>query len=141
HEPAAAIDQAYGAALQRAPADAYLWFDRAQVLAAQGRYGQQLETAAARAEALAPASPALRLAMARMGALHWFRSPAELQQLWLRSMRYELRHNQRQFLRSLIHDGEQYWFCASAALELPLDWWCAKVWDYEEAAHISAGAP
>ena len=128
----AVVKQAFAGALAWSPSDGYLWHDYAQILAALGEFDGVTELAVTRTNELAPAAPTLQASNARLGLRHWYRGSDAMQREWLASMSYELRHRPKKFLKIAAADGGMYWFCASAALDLPLTPWCNYLWNSYE---------
>ena len=117
----------YAKALRRAPADAVLWAEYAQALARNRVFDGRLTWATLRALTLAPASPAVRQGVSRMGFSYWRQGEADLQELWRQSFRWELDHNRASFLRTVEDDGLRATFCARHAEVLGEAAWCGKV--------------
>ena len=78
----------YVSALQRAPADAYLWRDYALALIYTGHFDQRLDRAVFQAQTWAPRSSVLNLSLAIAGLKVYDRSDEALRTLWMRSIRY-----------------------------------------------------
>jgi tetratricopeptide (TPR) repeat protein len=121
-----AADSAYRAALRRAPADALLWAEYALVLGRNRVFDARLASATRRALALAPASPAVRQGVARMGLSYWRFGDAEVRELWRQSLRWELDHNRAAFLHAVDRDGDRAVFCAWHADGLGEAAWCGS---------------
>jgi hypothetical protein len=81
-----ALDE-YRAALQLAPADAYLWRDYALALIYAGQFDSRLTLAVTQAQTWAIQSRTLHLSLAVAGLRVYERSDAPLRQLWMRSIR------------------------------------------------------
>lgn len=123
-----AIKSEFISALKWAPADPYLWQDFAQIMAAQNSFDADFEMAVLRVNVLGPASRTIQASAADLGVRHWFRGSAATQKEWLRSISFQLRHEPKPFLKSVFVSNQMYWFCSSAALELPVSKWCDFLW-------------
>lgn len=129
-------------ALNWAPADANLWLDYSQIMAYQGQFGPNLELAATRVNALSPMTPQIQFSQALLGVYYWYQAPMPVQQQWTRSQSWALAHQPKKFLNTIVAGKQMYWFCASAALELPLQKWCGYLWDaYAQGAIPTEGPP
>lgn len=128
-------------AMNWAPADANLWLDYSQILAHQGQFGSKLELAASRVNTLAPTTPQIQFGHALLGVYWWYQAPMPVQQQWTRSMSWALSHQPKKFLNTIVASRKMYWFCASAAQELPLNKWCGYLWDAYASEAINPEDP
>lgn len=111
-------------ALRWAPSDSYLWYGRARILALNGSFGDSMAAALQALNQLAPNSPHLQMASARMGIRYWVRGNPQVRQQWLSSLRYELSRNGWHFRRGAKKNGRAEQLCWIAAAELKLETWC-----------------
>lgn len=121
-------------ALMWAPADAYLWSDHARLLIQQRRFNSDTEAATALALKLAPNSDAVHASHAWMAIHYWTWASADLQKLWLPSLRREWRQNRDRLIR-VIRDGRRVrMFClgAGAPLAAAQSWCAATPWEAPE---------
>ncbi|TXI81879.1 MAG: hypothetical protein E6Q40_13115 [Cupriavidus sp.] len=81
-----ALDE-FRAALQLAPADAYLWRDYALALIYAGQFGPRLNLAVAQAQGWALQSRLVHFSLAVAGLRVYDRSDEELRKLWMHSIR------------------------------------------------------
>lgn len=125
----AAVAAEFSDALNWAAADAYVWQTYAGILAAQNNWGDDFELAVYQSNQLAPTNPSIQRSNAMLGVRYWFQGSPSVQRQWLQSMSYELRTNKKWFLWAIYRSDSMYWFCASPALDLPLEDWCKIVWE------------
>jgi predicted Zn-dependent protease len=124
---------AYAKALRLAPGDPLLWSEYAQALGRLGQFDASLTIALTQAQRLAPASPAVRRAIAEHGLAYWARGDAAQREHWLAGMRHELLRNRGAFLALALTRGQAQTFCAGPAAQLGEDKWCRR------AASVVAG--
>lgn len=124
--------ESYARALRWNPADPLLWSEYAQALARNERF-EELEHPTLRANALAPASPAVQSAIAAMGFTYWDHGSAALQAQWLLSMRYEHTHNRELFWNTLIARGRVLSYCTGPAMNWKIRHWCESMQRVAEA--------
>lgn len=115
---------AYARALRRAPADALLWTEYAQALGRLGRFDAELHHALERAQALAPASPAVQHALAEQALSYWSRGTPAIRERWLEAMRDELEHRRGAFLPFVLIRGRARTFCDEMAEAVNETAWC-----------------
>ena len=117
---------AYLGALRRAPADALLWAEYAQVLGRNRVFDERLTAATQRALALAPASPAVRQGISRMALAYGLFGEGPVRELWRQNLRWELDHSRETFLHTVQQDGYRRAFCLKYAPDLGESAWCAS---------------
>lgn len=111
-------------ALRLAPGHPYLWMEYAQLRAQARRLDERYDHSVQRAQALAPNSLPVRLAMAQLGARYWaFGSEAQRAE-WARSQAYVLRRNPAVLLGVVLQDRREGEFCSYSGVALGLDDWC-----------------
>lgn len=114
-------------ALMWAPADAYLWSDYARLLVRQRRFNNDTEQATKRALKLAPNSDALHASHAWMAIHYWTWASADLQTLWLHSLRREWRQHRERVTQEIQEGRRVQMFCLGAGARLPAaQAWCAN---------------
>lgn len=118
-------------ALMWAPADAYLWNDYARLLVRQRRFGSETERVSTHALSLAPHSAALHAGNAWMAIHYWTWASADLQTLWLHSLRREWRRDRDRLTREILASRRTQVFCLGPGARLPATQaWCAGApWD------------
>lgn len=107
----------YAQALRWAPADAAIWTEYALVLARARRF-EQLSLPVTRANALGRASPPIQETQAAMGTTYWNAADEVTRAEWLRSLQYQLRHNNSAFNELLVVRGQVGAFCEGPAPRL-----------------------
>lgn len=118
-------------ALLWAPADAYVWNDYARLLIRQRRFNKDTESAAALALKLAPNSDAVHASHAWMAIHYWAWASADLQKLWLPSLRREWRQNRDRVIREVLNGRRVRLFCLGAGAQLAAaqSWCAATPWE------------
>ena len=114
----------YHRALRLAPADALLWAEYAIAMTRLDPNDSTILGAVARAQQLAPSSPAIQAALAELGLNSWNTSSEELRTLWLSSMRHQLIYARTAFLGMTVARGQVFTFCSGPANDLGERSWC-----------------
>ncbi len=121
--------QRYRQTLRDAPADPYRWAELARALALVGEFGPELDLAVARAQQLAPRSPAVHLALADIRWRHGAQlSEAQLAALRPSFVRTMQNPAQRQkFLDRIVRVRRHPAFCAEYGAQFTRGHWCAQI--------------
>lgn len=121
--------QRYTNTLRDAPADPYRWAEFARALALVGDFGPHFDQAVARAQQLAPHSPAVHLALADIRWRHGAQlSDAQLAALYPSYVRTMQNLVQRQKLLDRIVRARRHpAFCAEYGAQFTGGRWCARI--------------
>lgn len=114
-------------AIRLAPADGYLWAEYAQFLLRAGAPDQDVYQATRRSNHLAPSSRSVQRSNAQAAQQYWFFAGDLLQDEWMRSMQFMLRHEPAKFRRMMIQSRRAELLCPLIGDALGEAMWCAQL--------------
>jgi hypothetical protein len=137
---ALALDE-YQAALQLAPADAFLWRDYALALIYAEQFGPKLNDAVTQAQTWAVKSKPIHLSLAVAGLRVYDRSDAVLQQLWMHSIRIAYLESRDAILSAAYVADQDLLICNGDVVPSPeTNIWCAAArWRHGLCSDMGTG--